>query len=57
MNIQELQDEFADAMQTDWESGVAWINDAIADEFKKKYPTIWGVISRVMMAEFLEETS
>ena len=57
MNTQELQDAFADAMQTDWEHGVAWMNDAAADEFKKNYPTIWGVIFKVMMAEVSEETS
>ena len=57
MNTQELQDAFADAMQTDWETGVAWMNDAVADEFKKTYPTIWGVIFKVMMAEVSEETS
>lgn len=44
-------------MQTDWEHGVAWMNDAAADEFKKNYPTIWGVIFKVMMAEVSEETS
>jgi len=55
MNIQKLQDAFADAMQTDWETGVAWMNDAVADEFKKTYPTIWGVIFKVMMAEISDE--
>ena len=42
-------------MQTDWETGVAWMNDAAADEFKKNYPTIWEVIRKVMMAEVSDE--
>ena len=55
LNTEKLQDAFADAMQTDWEHGVAWMNDAAADEFKKTYPTIWEVIRKVMMAEVSDD--
>ena len=52
MNLEEIQEKLSDAIQTDWEYGVAWINDKVAAEFKQKYPTIWGVISEVMVADF-----
>ena len=51
MNLYDIQDKLADAIQTDWESGVAWINDEIAAEFKQKYPTIWDTISEIMVAD------
>lgn len=51
MNLEEIQEKLSDAIQTDWESGVAWINDEIAAEFKKKYPTIWAAISEIMVAD------
>ena len=51
MNLEEIQEKLSDAIQTDWESGVAWINDEIAAEFKQKYPTIWNTISEIMVAD------
>jgi hypothetical protein len=51
MNLEEIQEKLSDAIQTDWEYGVAWINDKVAAEFKQKYPTIWNTISEIMVAD------
>lgn len=51
LNLYDIQDKLADAIQTDWEYGVAWINDKVAAEFKQKYPTIWNAISEIMVAD------
>ena len=49
MSIEEIQDLLSDAIQTDWEHGVAWMNDQAAAEFKKLYPTIWGFMQTIMV--------
>lgn len=51
MSIEEIQDLLSDAIQTDWEHGVAWMNDQAAAEFKKLYPTIWGFMQTIMDLE------
>jgi hypothetical protein len=55
MNLYDAQDLLCDAIQTDWEHGVAWMNDEAAAEFKKKYPTIWAAISEIMVADSEEK--
>ncbi len=51
MSIEEIQDLLSDAIQTDWEHGVAWMNDEAAAKFKKLYPTIWEAITKIMDLE------
>ena len=48
MNLADIQDMLSDAIQTDWEHGVAWMNDEAAAEFKRKYPTIWEAITKTL---------
>ena len=51
MSIEEIQDLLSDAIQTDWEHGVAWMNDQAAIDFKRKYPTIWEAFTKIMDLE------
>lgn len=51
MNIQEIQDLIHEGIATDWEHGVAWMNDVAAAEFKRKYPTIWEALVKIMDLE------
>ena len=51
MSIEEIQDLLSDAIQTDWEHGVAWMNDEAAAEFKRKNPAIWEAITKIMDLE------
>tara|TARA_Y100000401_G_C8250273_1_gene187764 strand:- start:368 stop:538 length:171 start_codon:yes stop_codon:yes gene_type:complete len=56
MNLETIQEMLSNAIQTDWEHGVAWMNDEAAAEFKRKYPTIWNAIAEIMVAD-LEDMS
>ena len=51
MNLKDIQEMLSDAIQTDWEHGVAWMNDEAAAEFKRKYPTIWGAMAEILVAD------
>jgi hypothetical protein len=51
MSIEEIQELLSDAIQTDWEHGVAWMNDEAAAEFKRKNPAIWEAIKKIMDLE------
>ena len=51
MSIEEIQELLSDALQTDWEHGVAWMNDEAAAEFKRKNPAIWEAITKIMDLE------
>ena len=48
MNLIDIQELLHDGLATDWEHGVAWMNDEAAAEFKRKYPTIWEAITKVL---------
>ena len=48
MNLVDIQEMLSDAIATDWEHGVAWMNDEAAAEFKRKYPTIWEAITKTL---------
>jgi hypothetical protein len=48
MNLIDIQEMLSDAIQTDLEHGVAWMNDEAAAEFKRKYPTIWEAITKTL---------
>ncbi len=54
MNLYDAQDLLCDAIQTDWEHGVAWMNDEAAAEFKRKYPTIWEALVKIMDLEEMD---
>ena len=39
MNLLDIQELFHEGIATDWEHGVACINDEAAAEFKRNYPS------------------
>jgi len=51
LKLEDIQELIRDGIATDWENGVAWMNDAAADEFKKNYPTIWEAMVKIMDLE------
>tara|TARA_Y100001973_G_C5201486_1_gene338053 strand:- start:2539 stop:2718 length:180 start_codon:yes stop_codon:yes gene_type:complete len=51
MKIKQAQELLQDAMQTDWEHGVAWMNEEAAAQFKSKYPQIWQAITDILDVE------
>lgn len=51
MKLEDIQELIREGIATDWENGVAWMNDAAADEFKTNYPTIWEAMVKIMDLE------
>jgi len=49
-----FQEAFSDAMQSDFENGVKWLNEECVKEFKQKYPEIWDTIG--MIARMAEQS-
>ena len=45
-----LDDEISDAIQSDLENGAKWLNELAADDFKRKYPAINAILSRIAAA-------
>jgi len=45
-----IDDEISDAIQSDLENGVKWLNELAADDFKRKYPAINAVLSKIAAA-------
>jgi len=53
-----FQEAFSDAMQSDFENGVKWLNEECVKEFKQKYPEIWDTIGMIArMAELASTDS
>lgn len=51
MTLEEAQDLLSDAMQSDLENGVKWLNEAAAAKFQKDYPALHAAIVQIMHAE------
>lgn len=51
MKLEEAQDLLSDAMQSDLENGVKWLNEAAAAKFQKDYPALHAAIVQIMHAE------
>jgi hypothetical protein len=54
LKLEEIQDLIHEGIATDWEHGVAWMNDEAAAEFKRKYPTIWEALMKIMDLEEMD---
>lgn len=46
--IRAAQDDLSDALQSDLENGVRWLNESAAAEFKRKYPALNAWIGKFM---------
>jgi len=53
--LDEAQEAISDAVQGDLENGVAWLNDAAAEEFNTKYPNISKALGMVVEIGVLDE--
>lgn len=51
MNINEIQELLQDALSSDLEQGVKWLNENAADEFLTKYPELNKAIIKIMKIE------
>ena len=48
MTIETIKDKLAEALQSDLEHGVKWLNEQASKEFTSKYPQLVGVIEYIM---------
>jgi len=48
MDIETVQDLLADALQSDLENGVGWLNDIAHEKFANDYPETAKAISTIM---------
>lgn len=55
MKLTEIQDKLIDAVQEDFESGVKWLSEGVADTFKSMFPAINQAIKEICAAEPEEE--
>lgn len=55
MNIEQIQDLLGDALQSDLENGVAWLNEQASAEFHKNYPALSEAISDIFAIDEDEE--
>ncbi len=44
------QDKFSNALQSDLENGVKWVNEMASLKFTNDYPELSGVLSEFMLA-------
>ena len=51
IDIERIQEMISDAVQSDFENGVAWLNDLASAEFDKRYPEIGKVLNTIMKIE------
>ena len=54
LKLEDIQELIHEGIATDWEHGVAWMNDEAAAEFKRKYPTIWEALVKIMDLEEMD---
>jgi hypothetical protein len=52
MSMEQLQDDLADALQSDLENGVKWLNEMAAKEFYTNYPALGKVIAAILCNEY-----
>lgn len=56
--LEQIQIALSLALQADLESGVAWLNEAAAQEFAKRYPQLNHVLQNIQeMTDDQQETS
>jgi hypothetical protein len=58
--IEDIQDDLHDALATDLEHGVAWMNDKAWEQWRKDYPTLSRAIQKILDLETekpLDETA
>ena len=44
---EQIMDNILDALQSDLENGVKWLNEKASDDFSKKYPALYQVIKEL----------
>jgi hypothetical protein len=47
-DLERVQDLLSDALQSDLENGVKWLNEMASEEFAKKYPALVEAINTIM---------
>jgi hypothetical protein len=58
--IEDIQDDLYEALATDLEHGVAWMNDEAWEKWRKDYPTLNRAIQKILDLETekpLDETA
>ena len=51
LDLKSIQDRLYEAMASDLEHGVAWLNDRASKEFASTYPQLCEAISEIMLTE------
>jgi len=49
--LKDIQDELHEALETDLERGVAWMNDEAWEQWRKDYPTLNRAIQKILDLE------
>lgn len=54
-DIEKVQDLLSEALQSDLENGVKWLNEMACKEFAEKYPALEEAIAKIMRMNDAEQ--